>query len=306
MIFAAGLSPAWQQILQFEKLQHGEVNRAQHSHWCASGKVINVGVAAKSLGVNVSLLSTIGGITGQAIAAEVEAMKILTDWVHVDQPTRVCTTILEDDGSTTELVENTGPISNEHLEEFVEKFRIHSQVADVSVLTGSIPENAGTDYYAKLIRNLPGKFVLDIRGEGLMQALPCGPFLVKPNREELEATVGNKLTTSGALLDAMRTLNRWGAQWVLVSDGPGKLLLSNLEEAWSFTPPAVEVVNPIGCGDCLAAGLSVGVSEGLSVPDAVRFGISLAIVNAMQLFPAKVQRNQSAEIAGRVISEQLF
>lgn len=306
MIFAAGLSPAWQQILQFEQLERGEVNRATETHWCASGKVINVGIAAKALGSRVSLLSTIGGLTGEAIAKEVEGYDILTDWVHVDQPTRVCTTILESDGTTTELVENTGIINSEELDEFVEKFRIHSQVADVSVLTGSIPPNAGNDYYAKLIRHLPGRFILDIRGEGLVQTLPYCPFLVKPNREELEQTVGSKLESTEEILDAMRTLNGWGAEWVVVSNGPENLLLTSREEAWCFTPPEVQVVNPIGCGDCLAAGIAVAISEEMTVPEAVKFGTSVATVNALQILPAKVQRDQSAEIAGRVVSEQLF
>lgn len=306
MIFAAGLSPAWQQILQFEQLQRGEVNRANEAHWCASGKVINVGIAAKALGARVSLLTTIGGLTGQAIAEELESLEILTDWVHVEQSTRVCTTILEVDGTTTELVGNTGSISDTALDEFIEKFRIHSQVADVSVLTGSIPANAGNEYYANLIRHLPGRFILDIRGEGLIQTLPYCPFLVKPNREELEQTVGSKLNTSEEILDAMQTLNGWGAQWVVVSNGPENLLLTSREEAWSFTPPKVQVVNPIGCGDCLAAGIAVAVSEGKSIPEAVIIGISAATLNALQLLPAKVQRDQSAVIAGQVVSEQLI
>ena len=211
------------------------------------------------------------------IAEELESLEILTDWVHVEQSTRVCTTILEVDGTTTELVGNTGSISDTALDEFIEKFRIHSQVADVSVLTGSIPANAGNEYYANLIRHLPGRFILDIRGEGLIQTLPYCPFLVKPNREELEQTVGSKLNTSEEILDAMQTLNGWGAQWVVVSNGPENLLLTSREEAWSFTPPKVQVVNPIGCGDCLAAGIAVAVSEGKSIPEAVIIGISAAV-----------------------------
>lgn len=305
MIFAAGLSPAWQQILQFESVERGEVNRAQQAHWCASGKVINVALAAHSLEAKASVLSTIGGLTGQAIAAEVDSPGILSDWIEVDAPTRVCTTILEADGTTTELVENTAPVSEQVLDEFLEKFRIHSQVADVTVLTGSVPGNAGYDYYARLIRNLPGQFILDAQGEGLLQALPFSPFMVKPNREELAKTLQVELNDESSLIESMEYLNRCGAQWILVSDGAKALYLSSLEETWKFTPPEVETVNPIGCGDCLAAGIAVAIAEGVEVPEAVKFGISVATVNALQLFPAKVERAQSAEFAGRILSEQI-
>ena len=50
MILAAGLTPAWQQILSFDQFTLGEVNRARRSVWCGSGKVLNVGCALRQLG----------------------------------------------------------------------------------------------------------------------------------------------------------------------------------------------------------------------------------------------------------------
>lgn len=300
MIFAAGLSPAWQQILQFDELQIGEVNRARDTTWCASGKVINVAIAAKSLGEQTSLLSVIGGLTGDAIAAEIESYGILTDWIYTDQPTRVCTTILEQNGVTTELVENTALVPESVLDEFIEKFRIHSQVAEVTVLTGSIPANAPSDYYARLIRNLPGRFLLDIRGEGLLQCLPLSPFMVKPNLVELQQTVGAPLYDEAALLDAMRSLNRMGAQWVIVSHGAESLFATSLEAAWRFRPPQIEVVNPIGCGDCLAAGIAYGIAQSQSVKGSIITGITAATLNAGQLLPAKLDWEHAKEISVEV------
>lgn len=305
MIFAAGLSPAWQQILQFDELNVGEVNRARTADWCASGKVINVGIAARFLGAEVSLLSLIGGLSGESIATEVESYGIMADWIRCEQPTRVCTTILERSGVTTELVENAGPVPDEQLNEFIDRFRTFSQVADVTVLTGSIPEDAGDDYYARLIRNVPAKFILDIRGSGLLHCLPYGPFLVKPNREELAETVDQPINDEVSLITAMQALNRMGAMWVVVSDGPKTLYATSSDEAWKFTPPEIEVLNPIGCGDCLAAGIAVSLGTDSSVVTAIQSGIAAATYNATQLFPAKVDVEASADIAGRVRSEQL-
>lgn len=305
MIFAAGLSPAWQQILQFETLQQGEVNRAEVSNWCASGKVLNVAIAAKLLGERTSLLSTIGGVSGEAIAAEIEAYGIQTEWIRVDQPTRVCTTILEQTGVTTELVENTGPVDQSVLDDFLERFQIYASVADVTVLTGSLPDNAPVDSYARFIRNVPTKFILDIRGEGLTCCLPFNPYLIKPNREELELTVGVELPDEAAVINAMQSLNRMGTQWVLVTSGPESVLLTSLKETWRFHPPQAEVVNPIGCGDCLASGIAVGISRGLTMVDAVKVGIGAATVNLKNLLPAQLDAEASAKYAEQVVVEQL-
>jgi hypothetical protein len=39
VIIAAGLTPAWQQMLVFDGVRVGEVNRAREAYWCSSGKV---------------------------------------------------------------------------------------------------------------------------------------------------------------------------------------------------------------------------------------------------------------------------
>ena len=306
MIFAAGLSPAWQQILQFKSLQQGEVNRAEAANWCASGKVLNAGIAAKLLGERTCLLSTIGGLSGEAIAANIDAYEIQTEWIRLDQPTRVCTTLLEQSGTTTELVENTASVEQSVLDDFRERFQIYASVADVTVLTGSLPENAPVDSYARFIRNVPTKFILDIRGEGLLCCLPFHPYLVKPNREELEQTINAELPDETAVINAMRSLNKMGAQSVLVTNGPGDILLTNLEETWRFRPPEAEVVNPIGCGDCLAAGIAVGISRELSLVDAVKYGIGAATVNLGKRLPAQVDDESTMKFAEQVQVEQLL
>ena len=45
MIVAAGLTPAWQQLMAFDALEPGAVNRAREVTWCSSGKVLNVAIA---------------------------------------------------------------------------------------------------------------------------------------------------------------------------------------------------------------------------------------------------------------------
>ncbi len=119
--------------------------------------------------------------------------------------------------------------------------------------------------------------VLDFRGEGLLSVLDLKPYVVKPNREELGQTFDCALDDDAALLAAMRELNRRGAQWVVVTQGPHAVLVSSSEHAYRLVPPRVEeVVNPIGCGDCLAAGIAWATRRGDAIVDAVRFGIGAA------------------------------
>ncbi|MDB5387853.1 MAG: lacC [Planctomycetaceae bacterium] len=293
MILAAGLTPAWQQILVFDHVETGEVNRAREAHWYASGKVLNVGVATHFLGAESRLLSAGGGWPFSAMQMDLAALGISQRWVQTRSVSRVCTTILDQGNrTTTELVENTGAFTAAELAEFQDIYQVESESAEVVVLSGSLPQGTPATYYLDLVKKTSGRTILDIRGPELLHALSARPFLVKPNRAELAKTLGRDLTDDLALQAAMLDLNEQGARWVVITDGPHAVWVSSLGRTWNFIPPQVEVVNPIGCGDSLAAGIAVALDEGAEVIDAVQFGIAAAADNATQLLSCRLDRKR--------------
>ncbi|WP_437224349.1 1-phosphofructokinase family hexose kinase [Planctomicrobium sp. SH661] len=305
MILAAGLSPAWQQILRFDALHVGEVNRATEALWCASGKVVNVAVGAASLGHETTLISAIGGISGDVIQREVEYLEVRADWIFTSAATRVCTTILDATGKTTELVENMADLELHAIADFIDRTTVYANVSEVTVLTGSLPANAPVDVFARIMRNTQRRFLLDLRGEPLKHCLNLNPFLIKPNREELQATVGRSLAADEDLLKAMRDYNDWGVRWVVVSDGAKGVWVTSDDIAVKFIPPSIEVVNPIGCGDALASGIACKLEYNDDVLAAVRFGMGAAAHNAEQLLPARLDPRRCDELAGLVKMQEL-
>lgn len=297
MILAAGLSPAWQQILRLNSLRIGEVNRAEEAVWCASGKVVNVGVAGVSLGSEVTIISAIGGISGDIIQRELEYLNVRTEWIYSASATRVCTTLIDASGETTELVENAADVDEATIEDFIDRTRVYANVADVTVLTGSLPANAPKDTFARVLRSLHEKVILDLRGDVLHHCLQMYPFMIKPNREELAATLNRPLDSEGELREGMRELNDWGARWVVVSDGARGVWVTSSEISAHLVPPKIQVVNPIGCGDSLAAGIARGLEQNLDVVEAVRLGMGAAANNAEQLLPARLSAERTQALA---------
>lgn len=297
MILVAGLSPAWQQIMEFDQLQAGAVNRARGVHWCASGKVLNVALALQRLGAGSTnpiaspyCLTAVGGWSGAAIRRDLAAVGVAAEWIEVETPTRVCTTLLDRaSATTTELVENAAPLPQAAVERFQQRFAELAPQASLIVLTGSLPARVASTLYADLLRQTATPALLDCRGPELLACLPLRPLVVKPNREELAVTVGRALRTADELQAAARELNQAGAEWVVVTDGAAPLLVSGPEETcWQEpTCPVQQVVNPIGCGDCLAAGLAYGLALGLDFRAALRIGLQAAAENAEQLLPAQ-------------------
>jgi tagatose 6-phosphate kinase len=310
MIVVAGLTPAFQQIQIHGALRPGEVNRAREVRWCASGKVLNVAIALARLGRPLLTIAPLGGLAGRMIENEFEENDIAARWVFARVPTRVCTTIIETELSrTTELVENAHPLTEQELHMFSEAFVPSVYGASFIVFSGSLPAGAPASYFVDLIDRgevAGDQLILDIRGTELLATLPKRPLLVKPNREELEMTVGKKLADEAAVLEAMRGLNAQGAQWVVVSDGAKATYLTSAKETYRFKPcPVEKVENPIGCGDVLAAGIAWGLRDKQPVVDAVRLGMGAAADNLSELLPARIDTKRSQENAANVVVEKL-
>ena len=302
MILCAGLTPAWQHILVFDGFRYGEVNRAAEAHWCASGKVFNAGIAAHRLGGSSLTLAPVGGPVLPQIEADLRRLGVPFRWVVTESATRVCTTLLDrSTRAVTELVENGRSLSAGELDAFLQAYAEEAARAKVVVLIGSLPAGTPDAYYRQLLERTGCPAVLDFRGDGLLGALDLKPYVVKPNREELARTVGHALDDDRALLDAMRSLNRRGAQWVVITEGGRPVWLSSAQKAYKLYPPAAaQVVNPIGCGDAMSAAIAWATRDGRDIVEAVRLGIAAAGENIQQLLPCRFDPAHVAEKAGLV------
>ncbi|QDV16473.1 Tagatose-6-phosphate kinase [Gimesia panareensis] len=306
MIIAAGLSPAWQQILEVNSLQTGEVNRCQSAQWTSSGKVINVGIAVRHLGTPCETIFPAGGFARELIAAELEQLGVSCRVLPQQSPTRVCTTILDrSTNQTTELVENAQPVTEAELAEFRSEYLRHLKSAQVVVLTGSLPAGTPSTFYRDLLIETHCPVILDARGPELEAALDEEPFLVKPNHEELERTLMTELPDTDSLIQGMQEINGRGATWVVISQGKDTLWATSREHVYRFTPATAEVVNPIACGDSLAAGIAVGVHRGKPVPEAIRWGMAAAADNLTQLLPARLCEKRMQAFFDQIEVEQI-
>lgn len=315
MILAAGLSPAWQQILVFDHFTAGEVNRAAESHWYGSGKSLNVAVAAASLGVanggvsndcvTVRLLSPIGGPARESIEDEFEERDISARWIGTKAPLRVCTTILDrGTGVTTELVANAPPMLEAELAEFAHEYAVHAAKASVVVMSGSLSAGAPLTFYRDLLVHTACHAILDARGPELLAALETKPLLVKPNREELAKTLQRDLPDEMSLLYAMHELRERGAKWVVVTDGTLPVWVSGPEGNFRLScPPVEKVVNPIGSGDCFAAGMAVAISQDRDILSAIRYGLGAAADNVGQMLAGRIDPTRVAKLAESVRME---
>jgi 1-phosphofructokinase family hexose kinase len=275
--------------MRFDQFKSGEVNRATEVHRLASGKVINVAIAVAHLRESVEAISLIGRGDRESIDRELSAFDVSRNWILSNAPMRSCLTILDAGAQqTTELVENAPPVTAAELAEFAAVFAHKAAGARVAVLTGSLPQGAPVDFFATLMKQVTCPIILDARGPELLAALPHRPWLVKPNREELGLTLECSINSDAALQAGMEQLAGLGAQRVLVTEGARPAWLLD-ERCVRIAPPQLtRIVNPIGCGDCLAAGIAVGNARGMSPLESVTLGMAAAADNATKLLSPRL------------------
>jgi 1-phosphofructokinase family hexose kinase len=278
-----------QRTLYFGHLELGSVNRAQGVRITASGKVVNAARVITSLKGQCLLATFLGGDPGRFIARELDAGGIPHEvvWVEDDTPTRTCATLLSDDGSVTELVEDAPPVSEKDVAALEEIVTRHLEEAGALCLIGSFPPGVPDDFYGRLTaaaHSADVPVLVDAQGAPMRAALSERPFLVKPNLEEAVATLHLPTSSNGKsdTRAAVSALTDAGARWALVSEGAsGSLLGDSSDNLWRVEPPQVEVVNPIGSGDSMAAGLLLALRRGASVPDAAVYGTACAAANVL-------------------------
>lgn len=310
MILCLGPSPTIQRTMHFDRVKVDSVNRARSVSEYASGKSINVARVAQALGEQPLAMGFAGGERGAMLLRDLERSGIRHQFVRVAAETRLCTTVIDHAaGTVTELVEESGPVEPRCCVELVEAARTELAAVDVVVLSGSLPPNAPTDFYAQLVaaaRHAGKACLVDARGEPLLQAAEAGATLCKPNLDELSATVGHAIASEAEALNACRRLVDRGVTWVLVTHGRHPALLSDGRALWRIAVPQVKTVNPIGSGDSVAAGIAVGLARGLRVPDAAVLGIACGSANATtertaEVRPADVERLRAGMTVQRVI-----
>ena len=78
--------------------------------------------------------------------------------------------------------------------------------------------------------------------------MKAAPWLVKPNRRELEIWAGRKLPEMKDVIEAAHALREQGIAHVVISLGAEGALWVNALGEWIAKPPSVDVVIPLAQG----------------------------------------------------------
>ena len=290
MIYTITFNPALDYITQVENFKIGEINRTKTETILPGGKGLNVSIVLKNLEIENTALGFVAGFTGEELIRKMESQGVKTDFVKVEKGiTRINIKISSMSENKVEetALNGMGPqITKNDIEVLFEKIEKMS-TKDMVILSGSIPKNMNNDIYEKICKKLNKKgitFIVDSTQELLMNVLKYNPFLIKPNKEELEETLNCKISTKEDIIDAAKKLKDMGAQNVLVSLGDdGALLLTKEDETYYSKVPKGQLVNTVGSGDSMVAGFLAGYYQTQDYEYALKVGVAAGSASAFSI-----------------------
>ncbi len=282
MIYTITLNPSLDYVVEIDKLVTEGINRTKGEKIYPGGKGINVSIVLQNLGVENCALGFIAGFTGKEIERQVIACGCKTDFIVLNHGlSRINIKIKSEKESE---INGQGPeITQEDLSLLYQKLDM-VQSKDILVLAGSIPSSLAEDVYENICSYLVSKnvrIVVDAAGKLLLSVLPYHPFLIKPNKQELEEVFGVELQYDSEVICYAKKLQQMGARNVLVSlAGYGAVLVTQEGQVFRRTPPNGKVANSVGAGDSMVAGYLAKYLETNNYQNALAMGLAAGSATA--------------------------
>jgi 1-phosphofructokinase len=285
MITTVTLNPAVDKTIEIDNFSVGNVNRISSSRLDAGGKGINVSKVIQSLGGESRAVGILAGKNGEFISEYLDSIKIDNDFVFIDGETRINTKVVDKIKHTNTDINEIGPlVSAENLDKVCSKFYETAQKDSILILSGSIPKNVDKSIYKMWIEKakLKGlKTILDADGELFKQGIEAGPYLVKPNINELEGLFNKKIDTTEEAIKAAKELLNYGIEIVVVSLGADGALFVKKDLVILASGITVEVKSTVGAGDSMVAALALSMDKGYDFEKAVKLSVACGTASVM-------------------------
>ena len=321
MIYTITFNPSLDYVVTVENFETEKVNRTTSEFVFPGGKGINVSMVLSELGVENTALGFVAGFTGAELERQLKDKGAITDFVSVKEGNTRINVKLRSTAKKIELnevevqetensvqsdveteINGAGPIvSEEELKLLLDKLTGLNE-KDIVVISGSVSKGISQSVYADIVklcneRNI--KVVVDAASSLLWNTLEYEPFLIKPNKDELEDIFYRDLFSKEEVEFYAKELQNRGAKNVLVSLGEhGAVLVAENGEVYDMDAPNGEVLNSVGAGDSMVAGFLAGYLQTNDFEKALKLGICAGSATAFSYGLAT--KNEIDELLGNI------
>lgn len=308
MIAVAGFNTAIDRFIRLDALRPGEVSRARDEQVYPGGKGLHVAQTIAALGERVQLVGLIDAAHRNLIGRRMSERGVLFHGVEITDSIRQCLALQDANGQITEILGQGPLLSGAQQAALLLDFRRSVDESELVVLSGSLPRGFPPTTYAKLVtqaHDVGKRCLVDASGMAMQNALQAQPFLMKPNRDEIAELLGHPVDDVAAALAAAAELHRRGVAMPVVSMGALGAIAADVDGYWHAELTLDDVRNSVGSGDCLLAGIAVGLKRGMSLDQTLRLGVACGAANALAEETGFVERRTVEALLPRVRVQRL-
>lgn len=284
------LNPCLDKTLTVPDWMPGDNVRGLSIREVVGGKGNNVARALNGLGQLARPLTFLGGATGSLcnqLMREDDGLDPIV--ISSIVQTRTILTVRTGDTSTQTAFFDPDPSITESEASLllsVTETLLKSGNVRAITLSGSSPSPDTHTVYGdctRIARTHGVPVLVDTYGPALRHLGDAVPDVLQLNLKEIAGLLGrdqNSMTDP----EIFQWLSGWisrGTKLAVVTRGPDPILAATTGGFFELAPPSLEVVNPIGSGDCFMAGLAFGLIHNMATADHLQFAAACAVANAM-------------------------
>ncbi|WP_339061143.1 1-phosphofructokinase [Tepidibacillus marianensis] len=308
MLTTVSLNPSVDRRYIVRNFDKGEIFRSTQYEATAGGKALNAARVATSLGEVVFTTGLIGGKSGEFIQEQLSQLNIKHDFLKINGETRSCIAIVSDQEDQTEILESGPNVSKEEVERFLRHYEGILNLSSIIIASGSILNGMPkTIYYdmIKMARKKNVRFILDTSGNPLQEGIKAIPYLIKPNKEELEAIIKKPLSSDEEIILAANTIAQTGIEYVVISMGGKGSIIINNNKTYRVHVPNINVKNPVGSGDAMVAGFATSFARNYNVMDTIKFATACGTANAIEERTGSIDLMQVELLIPKITIEEI-
>ena len=272
------MNPALDIATSTERVEPAHKLRCTAPRYDAGGGGINVARAVHALGGEALAIFPAGGAAGEMIEQLLSKEGVAYRAIAIIGFTRESLAVEERQSGDQFRFILPGPeIGPADRERCLDALSAAAPEASYIVASGSLPLGVPDDFYARVValaKRHGRRLILDTSGAALKQA-GQGVYLLKPSLRELEQLTGYEIRSERDEEAAAReVIVQDRAEIVVLSLGARGALLVSRGEIERVPAVSVAARSTVGAGDSMLAGIVLALTRGLSLREAVRFGMA--------------------------------
>lgn len=272
MILTVGMSPCVDVTVRLNKFALGKTNVAGEKIVTYAGKANNVALGVSRLGGAAFVTGFMYNENGSLFEKALDKEGIPFSFIWNPGRVRENYKFIDGKGVLTEVNEEGREVAGEKLRDLLDFVRVQAAKSEAAVISGGAPKGTPASFYKDLVTAAKGAKIVaaDTYGDRLKAALEAGVDLIKPNLDELSATLGGEFSARNEQLAGARALAKAGAKHVLLSLGAEGSILTDGEETYYAEGVRVAVESTVGAGDAMLAAATKSLAEGLPLAEILR------------------------------------